>query len=87
MCLISIICPVYNEEKYIEKCIDSILAQTILKENNIELFLIDGGSSDATRKIIKKYTEQYPFIIMLENPHKYTPFALNIGIKTANGEY
>ncbi|EPU0815588.1 WblJ protein [Morganella morganii] len=87
MCLISIICPVYNEEKYIEKCINSILAQTILKENNIELFLIDGGSSDSTRKIIKEYTEQYPFITMLENPHKYTPFALNIGIKTANGEY
>lgn len=87
MCLISIICPVYNEETYIEKCINSILSQTILKKNNIELFIIDGGSTDSTREIIKTYTERYTFITMLENPQKHTPFALNIGIKKSTGKY
>ena len=49
---ISIIVPCYNEEKYIERCINSILSQTL---NNIELIIIDDGSKDNTYKICKNY--------------------------------
>ena len=83
--LISIIIPCWNEEKFIGKCLDSILEQDYPKDK-IEVLVIDGMSEDKTREIIKEYSEKYPFVKLLENPQKFTPFALNIGIKNAKGE-
>ncbi len=82
--LVSIICPVYNEEKYISKCLDSILNQNY--SGDIEILLIDGRSSDDTRKIIDSYNNKFPNIILLDNPLRFTPVALNIGVKQAKGE-
>jgi len=82
---VSIIIPCRNEEKFISQCLDSILANDYPKEN-LEILVIDGVSEDGTKEIVKKYTNQYPFIKILENPKKFTPFALNIGIKQAKGE-
>ena len=59
---ISIIVPCYNEEKYIERCINSILSQTL---NNIELIIIDDGSKDNTYKICKNYEIKFPDKIKL----------------------
>jgi len=83
---ISIICPVFNEEKYIEDCIRSIIAQNYPKEQ-LELFFVDGGSSDRTQEIIANYCASFSFIKLLQNPHKTPPYAMNIGIKQAKGEY
>jgi glycosyltransferase involved in cell wall biosynthesis len=83
--LISVIIPCRNEEKFIGKCLNSILEQDYPKEN-LEVLVIDGMSEDKTREIIKEYSEKYSFIKFLENPNKFTPFALNIGIKNAQGE-
>jgi len=82
---VSIIIPCRNEEKYIGKCLDSILGQDYPKES-LEILVVDGMSEDKTREIIKEYSEKYSFIKFLENPNKFTSFALNIGIKNAQGE-
>ena len=84
--LISIIIPILNEEKYIAKCLDSIIDSDFDKEK-MEVLLIDGGSSDKTIEIIKKYQKKYPFFKLLHNPKKIVPVAMNIGIKNAKGEY
>ena len=85
MLFISIICPIYNESKYIASCLESILAQDYSREK-MEVLLIDGMSKDNTKEIVKTYTESYPFIKLLDNPGKIVPHALNIGIKASRGE-
>lgn len=82
----SIIVPIYNEEKYIENCIESILASDY-NQNNMDILLIDGGSCDNTLKIIKEYQKKYSNIRLLHNPKKIVPISMNIGIKEASGEY
>jgi len=82
---VSIIIPCQNEEKYIGKCLDSIINQDFPKEN-LEVLVIDGMSEDKTKEIIEKYANQYSFIKLLENSKKFTPFGLNIGVKEAKGE-
>lgn len=83
--LVSIIIPCRNEEKFIGKCLDSIISQDFPKEN-LEVLVVDGASEDKTKGIVKKYTEKYSFIKILDNSKKFTPFGLNIGIKSAKGE-
>ena len=83
--LISVIIPCRNEEKFIAKCLDSVIANGYPKDR-LEVLLVDGMSEDRTREMVERYTQQYPFIRLLDNPKKITPVALNIGIKNANGE-
>jgi len=83
--LVSVIIPCRNEEKYIGKCLDTILEQDYPKKK-IEVLIIDGRSEDNTKEIIKNYSEKFPFIKLLENPKKFTNFAFNIGIKESKGE-
>ena len=82
--MISIICPIYNEEAHIVRCIDSVLQQD-LKEP-YELLLVDGKSTDQTVSIIQPYLKSHPFIYLLENPKRTAPCAMNIGIAHAQGE-
>lgn len=82
---VSIIIPCHNEEKFIGKCLESIIQQDFPKEN-LEVLVIDGDSTDGTREIVKEYAGRYPFIKLLDNPKKFTPFGLNIGIKASKGE-
>ena len=81
---ISIIIPCLNEERYISSCINSILS-TSLKE--YELILVDGGSSDKTIEIIKRYQEEFDCIKLLINPKKFTPISMNMGIKASSGGF
>lgn len=84
---ISVVMPVYNEEKYIENCIDSLLLQDYPQEC-MEWIFVDGMSSDRTRELIGAYIEKYPKLIkLLSNPNKTVPYAMNIGIKEAKGKY
>lgn len=83
--MVSVICPVYNEERYIEKCIESIVAQDYPDES-LEVFFVDGLSNDNTRKIIQEYALKYGYIQLLDNPHKVVPHALNLGIRASKGE-
>ncbi|WP_343347854.1 glycosyltransferase family 2 protein [Terrisporobacter petrolearius] len=83
--LVSIITPVYNGEKYIEECIKSVLNQSY---KNIEMIIIDDGSTDNSENIIKKYTESFPFIKYIKcNENSGIWVARNIGIEKAKGRF
>lgn len=81
---VSIIIPVYNVEEYIEQTISSLLNQT-LKE--IEIILIDDGSTDSSREIIKRYSEKYDNINVILQDNSGPSIARNKGIKEAKGDY
>jgi lipopolysaccharide/colanic/teichoic acid biosynthesis glycosyltransferase/GT2 family glycosyltransferase len=83
--LVSVIIPCRNEKAFINKCLDSIVAQDYPKEN-LEVLAVDGMSDDGTDKINREYSARFPFIKTLENPKRITPSALNRGIKEAKGE-
>jgi glycosyltransferase involved in cell wall biosynthesis len=82
---ISIIIPVYNEEKHISKCLTSILKNKI-NFKNIEILIIDGGSTDKTVDIIKNFQRKKNYIKLLNNPKRYQAAGLNLGIKKSRGE-
>lgn len=82
---VTIIIPSRNEEKMIEKCLNSIVDSDYPKEK-LEVIVVDGMSKDNTRKIVQSYSEKYSFISILNNPKKIAPTALNIGIKKARGK-
>lgn len=82
---VSIICPVYNEEKFIDRCVKSIIAQDY-PTDNLEVLFIDGRSTDRTRELIEKYTKAYPHIHLLDNPQQVVPYALNKGVEESTGE-
>lgn len=85
--IVSVVMPVYNEEKYIEKCIDSLLMQDY-PINKMEWIFVDGCSKDKTVDILKKYQSKYPELIkILNNPQKIVPYAMNIGIEASRGKY
>lgn len=85
--LISIIMPLYNEEKYIKNCIESLLKQDYPLDE-MEWIFVDGCSSDSTKAILQEYQMHYPKLIKIfDNPNKTVPYAMNIGIKNATGKY
>lgn len=83
--MLSVIVPIYQEEKYIAKCIDSMLNQDYPKDD-LEIILVDGMSKDRTREIVATYTAKYPFIRLIDNPERIAPCAMNRGIKEAKGD-
>ena len=82
---LSVICPIYNEEQYIEACIESILAQDFPRED-FEVIFADGMSSDRTREIVVDYAVRYPFIRLIDNPRRIVPPALNAAITASKGD-
>ena len=82
---VSVICPVFNEEKLLEACILSIIEQDYPLDS-MEVLFVDGRSTDRTREIIQRYMEQYDFIKLLDNPERIVPYALNRGLEAAKGE-
>lgn len=85
---ISIIIPVYNAEKYLKECVESIMNQTIGFEN-IQIILVDDGSKDDSKLIIHNLYRRYENIeaIFLEQSHSLGGFARNEGIRRAQGQY
>lgn len=83
--MLSIICPIYNEEKYIAQFLDSLLIQDY-PNDDLEILLVDGMSRDKTRDIVTEYIAKYPFIRLIDNPDKIVPYAMNRGIDAAKGD-
>ncbi len=83
-----IITSFYNTELYIRECIESVINQTLDFEDNVQLILIDDGSTDDSRSIALKYQESYPDnILILSQNHSGQSAARNLGLKYATGEY
>ncbi len=81
---VSIVIPVYNAEKYLEQCLNSIVSQTY---HNIEIICIDDGSKDNSLKILKNYAENDNRFIVLNQQNQGAAAARNKGIKMAAGKY
>lgn len=82
--LISIIVPVYNVQNYLEKCLESILRQTY---KNIEIILVDDGSTDTSGRICDQYCEEYPHMKVIHKTNGGLSDARNRGLEYAKGEY
>lgn len=82
--IISIIIPVYNAEKELKKCVESILRQT---QKNIEIILIDDGSADASLSICQKYAEGDCRVKVVHQKNAGVSAARNAGIEMATGQY
>jgi glycosyltransferase involved in cell wall biosynthesis len=83
--LVSLIVPMYNEEKYIDSCLQSLLNQDYPK-NQFEILVIDGNSSDKSFEIVSSLSAKNPIIRLFKNPGRTTSKALNIGIKHSRGD-
>ena len=81
---VSIIVPVFNVDKYISKCVDSLINQTY---KNIEIILVDDGSTDFSSKIIDDYAKKDQRIITIHKKNGGVSSARNIGLKNSTGEY
>lgn len=81
---ISIYTPVYNAEKYLENCLDSICAQTVTE---IELFLYDDGSTDSSYEICRKYAEKDSRIILQRGENGTSIIAMNEFVRNSSGKY
>ena len=82
---ISIIIPSRNEERFIGKCLNSIIANDYPKAM-LEVLVVDGMSEDTTMDVVRKYHEKYPWIKLLDNHKRITPAAFNRGIEFAKGD-
>lgn len=82
--LISIIVPIYNTSLFLKKCLDSIINQTY---SNLEIILVDDGSTDESSSIINNYASFDNRIKVFHINNSGVSFARNLGIKNANGKY
>jgi len=81
---VSVIVPIYNREKYIARCIDSILRQTFM---NFELILVDDGSKDRSLAICEEYAKKDERIVVLHKENGGVSSARNLGIDKARGKW
>lgn len=83
-CLVSVIVPVYNVSKYLNRCVDSILNQTY---RNLEVILVNDGSKDDSGAICEQYTKKDKRVRVIHKKNEGLGFARNSGLDIANGEY
>ena len=81
---VSIIIPVYNSEKYVEKCIRSVMNQTF---QELEIIIIDDGSSDGSYEILKELAKEDSRIILIHQENSGVAIARNVGLERVSGEY
>lgn len=81
---VSVIIPVYNTEKYLAECLDSILNQTL---DSYEIIIVNDGSTDGSLQLINQYEKCYSNISVINQTNKKQGAARNAGLKAAKGEY
>ena len=81
---VSIIVPIYNVEKYINKCIKSLISQTY---KNIEIMLVDDGTQDNSGKICDEWAKKDKRIKVIHKENQGLISARRVGIANANGDY
>lgn len=80
----SVIIPIYNTKEYMEQCVESVLAQT---QKEIEIILVDDGSTDGSTQIIQKYEEKYSVVKAIYQENQKLGAARNAGVRAASGKY
>jgi succinoglycan biosynthesis protein ExoA len=83
---VSVLIPCRNEAKHIENCLTNIYGFTP-PLGGFEVIVIDGMSSDGTRDILSQLKDQFPDLVIIDNPDKIVSKAMNFGIQNAKGEY
>lgn len=83
---VSVLVPCRNEAKYIENCIKNLYNFDPPK-GGFEVIVIDGMSDDGTRDILSRLKDSYPDLIVIDNLYRTVPYAMNLGIQKAKGEY
>lgn len=81
---VSVLIPVYNVENYLERCLNSILNQTLTE---IEVICVNDGSTDGSLKILERYQKKDPRLIIVSKQNGGLPSARNAGLDKASGEY
>jgi len=82
--LVSVVMPAYNDQEYVSQAIEDLIKQTY---SNIEVIIVDDGSTDSTAEICQKYAEEYDFIRFYKKNNGGTGSALNFGFEKATGDY
>jgi succinoglycan biosynthesis protein ExoA len=83
--LVSVIVPVLNEERYLAGCLESVLAQTYPRDR-IEIIVVDGGSVDGTRDIVRRLAITDSRLRLIDNPDRVQAAGLNRGLEAARGD-
>ncbi|MBQ7895614.1 MAG: glycosyltransferase, partial [Oscillospiraceae bacterium] len=83
-CLLSVIIPVYNAEKFLSICLESIIEARI---DGLEIILVDDGSTDKSAEVCRVYQEKYPFVHYLYQENAGPSAARNNGLRYAKGQY
>ena len=83
MPLVTVIMPVYNEERFIARSLDQVLSQDY---SDIEVIVADGMSTDRTREIVKDYATRFPNVRLVDNPKRFRASGLNVAILDSKGE-
>jgi glycosyltransferase involved in cell wall biosynthesis len=82
---VSVIMATHNEEKFIERCVLSVLEGTF-PHDQLEIIVADGMSTDRTREIVQRLARQYPCVRLIDNPERIAPTAFNRAIKASRGD-
>ena len=84
---ISVVIPCRNEELYIEECIHAIYQSDLNPDVELAVYVVDGMSSDGTRKVVSNLKGTYSSLHLLDNARQLTPYAFNIGIKAQDFDF
>ena len=82
--IVSVLIPVYNVEKYLERCLESLINQTLTQ---IEIVCVNDGSTDNSLKILEEYSKKDSRIVIVNKPNGGLPSARNAGLDVAKGKY
>ncbi|MCM1030185.1 MAG: glycosyltransferase family 2 protein [Oscillibacter sp.] len=81
-----VIIPTLNEERFVDSCLQSIINQTFPQEK-MDIIVVDGGSTDHTRQIVQKFSEEFMNIRLLDNPKRIQAAAFNLGVINSDAPY
>lgn len=84
--LVTILMPCRNEERFIERTLETVFNQDFCADQT-EILVLDGTSTDRTREIVQNLAKDHPNLRLLDNPKRLQSFGLNLGIQEAKGEY
>ena len=84
MVKVSIVMPMFNQEKYIVECLSSVLRQTL---KDIEIIVVNDGSTDNSLALVKEFAQRDDRIVVIDKPNSGYGHSMNVGMDRASGEY